>query len=197
MRAPVGLIPLPDRVRAALLGATAIKATGEDWRWAAVGAILAPDPDAILVIRRAAREADPWSGQLALPGGRYQADDRDLLHTAIRETREEVGVALDRARAAGALDDVAPLTPVLPPVAVRPFVFVLDHAPPLELGPEVASAAWVPLDSLLAPGAHRQVRVTIRGAERETPAFLTPAGPIWGLTERILAPLLSRLGQQP
>ncbi|HEU5170288.1 MAG TPA: NUDIX domain-containing protein, partial [Gemmatimonadales bacterium] len=87
--------------------------------------VLVAEPDALLLIRRAERAGDPWSGQMGLPGGRHHPGDPDLLATAIRETEEEVGLALDASRCIGVLDDVAPRTPDLPPIAVRPFVFSL------------------------------------------------------------------------
>ena len=53
-----------------------------------------------LLIKRARSERDPWSGHMALPGGRRDDSDGDLLHTARRETLEETGVDLDRVGAA-------------------------------------------------------------------------------------------------
>ena len=97
--------------------------------WAAVAVVLAPDPDAILLIRRAERTGDPWSGHIALPGGRREPADPDLVATAIRETGEEVGIALEPERPGGSLRDVVPRTPALPPIAVRPFVFILPARP--------------------------------------------------------------------
>ncbi|HEX6643955.1 MAG TPA: CoA pyrophosphatase [Gemmatimonadales bacterium] len=160
--------------------------------WAAVAVILAPGPDSILLIRRAHQEGDPWSGHMALPGGRREAGDPDLVATAMRETREEVAVPLERAALVGALADVIPRTPVLPPIAVRPYLFHLESRPPLSLSAEVAAAEWIPLDVLRAS---RQERATVEvaGMSRSTPAFVTLHGVVWGMTERILADLLSRL----
>ncbi|MBA3258253.1 MAG: NUDIX domain-containing protein, partial [Gemmatimonadales bacterium] len=62
--------------------------------WAAVALVLVPDPDSVLLIRRAERTGDPWSGHMALPGGRRDSEDSDLIATAIRETAEEVGLQL-------------------------------------------------------------------------------------------------------
>src|SRR5437867_492237 len=78
----------------------------------------------ILLIERAEREGDPWSGQIAFPGGRRQRGDRTLLDTAKRETKEEVGLSLSRnARLLGWLPARAPANRV--EWVVVPFVFSL------------------------------------------------------------------------
>lgn len=160
--------------------------------WAAVALILAPGPDAVLVIRRAHREGDPWSGHMALPGGRREAGDDDLVVTAIRETAEEVGAELPRETLLGVLADVVPRTPVLPPVAVRPFVFRLGGRPSLRLNEEIAAAVWLPVADLEQQWRDGVV-IEVAGASRVTPAFVTEDGVIWGMTERILRDLLDRL----
>src|SRR6478752_6570976 len=71
--------------------------------WAAVAAVLVPSPDAVLLIRRAERAGDPWSGHMALPGGRREPEDADLVETARRETFEEVGLQLARSDLLGGL----------------------------------------------------------------------------------------------
>lgn len=161
--------------------------------WAAVAIIVAPNPDAILLIRRAHRAGDPWSGHMALPGGRAEPGDRDLIATAIRETAEEVGVLLQDEWMLGALDDVAPRTPVLPPVAVRPFVFRVPERPSLRLNAEVADAGWLELTRLADPALHQEISIDVSGASRHYPAFVLPSGVVWGMTERILTGFLERV----
>jgi 8-oxo-dGTP pyrophosphatase MutT (NUDIX family) len=161
--------------------------------WAAVAVIITPDPDSILLIRRADRAGDPWSGHMALPGGRSEPGDEDLLATAIRETREELGLELSRNRQVGGLDDVVPRTPVLPPVAVRPFVFLLPARSQLTLNTEVASAQWVAVDDLRQPERHHAAAVEVAGLTRRVQAFHLENAVVWGMTERILANLLAHL----
>ena len=146
-----------------------------------------------LFIKRAVRVGDPWSGQVALPGGRYEPEDRDLLTTAIRETVEETGVDLSRAERLGALDDLYPRTPTLPPVRVRPFVFTIPSAPPLVISDEVERAFWVPLGRLAEPAVRRDVKLIVRGEPRVFPAYDLGEEVIWGMTERILTPFLTML----
>ena len=163
-------------------------------RWAAVAVVLVPSPDAVLLIRRAERAGDPWSGHVALPGGRRDPEDADLVATAIRETREEVGLPLTRKDLLGGLDDVIPRVPVLPPIAVRPFVFALAQRPPLVPNPEVAAVRWIPLDHLLHPETYHSARLEIRGKPRDVPAYrLIDEAIVWGMTERILTSLLDHL----
>jgi 8-oxo-dGTP pyrophosphatase MutT (NUDIX family) len=165
---------------------------------AAVALILVPGPDGLeaLFIRRAVRAGDPWSGQVALPGGRRDAVDVDLEATAIRETQEELAVDLVLAERLGALDDIRPRTPVLPPVLVRPFIFALPNRPPLVPSAEVQSAFWAPLARFVVPGTRRDVTLPVPGGERTFPAFVLGQDVIWGMTERILSIFLGEIGRQ-
>lgn len=185
-----------DRARRALRNYRPKVDEAPEARPAAVAMLLVDGPAGaeVLFIRRAERAGDPWSGQIALPGGRRDAADPDLLATAIRETREEIGVALEEAEQLGVLDDLYPRTPVLPPVVVRPFVFALRRQPPLVLSDEVTETFWVPLATLTAPESRREITLTIRGVERTFPAYVVHDSVIWGMTERILTPFLELAG---
>jgi len=161
---------------------------------AAVAVILHDGDDGLeaLFIRRAVRAGDTWSGQIAFPGGRRDPDDADLRATAIRETMEEVGVDLSAAERLGVLDDLYPRTPVLPPVVVRPFVFALTARPTIVAGPEVQDTFWVSFRALQAPAAQGEVIVDHPGIPRRVlPAYTLGNRTIWGMSERILTPLIS------
>jgi 8-oxo-dGTP pyrophosphatase MutT (NUDIX family) len=159
---------------------------------AAVAVALCDGDDGLeaLFIHRAERADDTWSGQIAFPGGRRDPGDADLLATAIRETREEVGVDLSAAEQLGVLDDMHPRTPVLPPVVVRPFVFGLLERPAITLSAEVQGAFWASLRALSAPGVLREITIHHRGVSRVLPAYVLGDRTVWGMTERILTPLL-------
>ena len=145
-----------------------------------------------LFIHRAEREGDRWSGQVAFPGGRRDPRDADLLDTAIRETHEEIGINLLAAERLGVLDDLHPRTPVLPPVLVRPFVFALTEEPQLTLSDEVQAAFWVRLRALEEAGVKGEITVDHPGiTPRVLPAYKLGKHTIWGMSERILTPLIS------
>jgi 8-oxo-dGTP pyrophosphatase MutT (NUDIX family) len=156
----------------------------------AVAMILSPGPNGpeVLFIRRAEREGDPWSGHIGLPGGRREAGDPDLLATAIRETREEIGVELPPSRLKRELDELKPSTPSLPPILIRPYVFELDERPATRVSDEVTDSFWVPLSSLA--GCEGKATVSVKGRTLEVSCFKVPGLPdglvVWGLTYRIL-----------
>lgn len=157
---------------------------------AAVALILRETSDGtleILFIKRAARADDPWSGQIAFPGGRHEDSDESLEDTAVRETREEVGLELRRHGAIiGALDEVRPRTPVLPPVIVRPYVATISADASAAVSAEVERFFWAPLDAILDPAASRDTEILIRQTATVRPAINYEGNVIWGMTEHIL-----------
>jgi 8-oxo-dGTP pyrophosphatase MutT (NUDIX family) len=186
------------RLERALAPADAALASSPDVRDAAVAAIFRiTEADALelLMIERASYAGDPWSGHIAFPGGRREPQDATLLDTALRETREETGVDLLTAgRVLGALDRVNPMSPALPPLSISPFVAHLTENAPLALSNEVAGSFWVPLTTLQHADVSREVEVTLsNGSTRRVRAFVHGRYTIWGLTERILRDLLSRI----
>lgn len=156
----------------------------------AVALILTPGKLGLeaLFIRRAERPDDPWSGHIALPGGRRDPGDADRLATAVRETREEVGVELPKSALLGALDDLAPSTPRLPPLVIRPYVFGLRPRPAARLSTEVAGVMWLPLSELAS--CEGKAFVPLRGETREVACYACGGVVIWGLTYRILSGFL-------
>ena len=160
-------------------------------RYAAIALVLRPTDEGdsdLLMIKRAEVERDPWSGHVACPGGRMDPTDRDLQHTAIRETWEETGIDLSRdGRILGTLDDITPRTPTLPPIVIRPFVAVVRPDVTIVESPEVAEAFWVPMASIRETASWGKGLVPIRGVgEREVDVFRHREYTVWGLTHRAL-----------
>jgi len=145
----------------------------------------------LLLIKRAERDGDPWSGQIALPGGRRDPSDVTLQDTAIRETREETGIDIGRdGLLLGMLDELRPRSQVLPPIIVTPFVAVVRPDVSIETSDEVALAFWVPLASLSDPSLAVESEVTARGSTWRVPSWVLGDHVVWGMTERILRNLL-------
>lgn len=149
----------------------------------------------ILFIKRSERRGDPWSGHLAFPGGHAEPSDASLTGVAVRETREEVGIDLERGgRVLGSLPLVRPLSARLPSIAVTPFVAIARKGATARPDPsEVEDAFWMPLAALKNAGPVAVVRRAVEGEIREWPAYASPRGPIWGITERILSGFLALL----
>lgn len=159
---------------------------------AAVAAILREggrDGAEVLLIRRAEREGDPWSGHMAFPGGRRDEGDADLHATAVRETREEVG--LDLATHGALLGRLADLEAIARAkrtgLFITPFVFALTGEATLVFDPEeVAEALWVPLGPLVRGDGAGTVFYEREGMSIELPCWRYEGRVIWGLTHRML-----------
>ncbi|MCC7054806.1 MAG: CoA pyrophosphatase [Gemmatimonadaceae bacterium] len=164
-------------------------------RWAAVALVLrghSVSDAELLFIRRAERAGDPWSGHVAFPGGRREPADRSLEETARRETREELALDLDlTGTMLGVLDDLRPRSPVLPSIAVRPYVFHVTVPVPLVPNVEVHSAFWQKVRSLRDPAVQWEHAFDRGGARMRFPAYRCGDDIVWGMTERILTQFLS------
>lgn len=165
-------------------------------RRAGVAAVIHDDPTGprVLMMKRIERVGDPWSGHISLPGGGYQAGDGDLKATAIRETREELGVELASVRFVGPLPALSPLSAGPNGVEVTPFVFATAALLTTNPGPEAVSAFWLPLE--LAASGKLDAEYTYPGTARTFPSWSYEGHTIWGLTWRILGDLLA-IGRAP
>lgn len=162
---------------------------------ASVAVVLrARDPLEVLLIKRATSERDPWSGHMALPGGRRDESDAEALDTARRETLEETAVDLvGQGTPLGRLDDVWPSSPRLPTLSISPFVFGV----PAEVSASVASREveqvfWISIDELRAPETLSAISIPLPGGSRDFPSFFLEGEHVWGLTYRILEQFLER-----
>jgi 8-oxo-dGTP pyrophosphatase MutT (NUDIX family) len=157
---------------------------------AAVAIIIDPKHrnGSLLLIRRTERHGDPWSGQVAFPGGYKKEIDRTFLETAIREAHEEVGVELGRHRALGAL---SPLYSYTRHILIAPYVFELKGNIEVQLNQEVAESFWVPLHQL---SKIEVVKSEVQVAEGKlvVNSYVYDRHVVWGLTFRIINVLLNR-----
>jgi 8-oxo-dGTP pyrophosphatase MutT (NUDIX family) len=154
----------------------------------------APGALELLLIQRAERDGDPWSGHVALPGGRREPGDLTLQDTAVRETREETSIDLAiNGVVLGALDELRPRTPVLPPIIVTPFVAVVRSDVEIVPSQEIADTFWVPWSSFSDPALTTESTVISRGTEWRVPSYVIGRHVVWGMTERILSRLAKRM----
>jgi 8-oxo-dGTP pyrophosphatase MutT (NUDIX family) len=164
---------------------------------AAVALILREGTDGleILFIRRAEHPQDPWSGQMAFPGGRAEPGEEDLRITAVRETAEEIGVDLAHAaECLGILDEVRAMARMRPvSLTILPFVFRLREEIAPVLSDEVRSLHWIPLDDLLAAERRSVMDYVGEGATLQFPCLRVEDVVIWGLTYRMLLGLQERI----
>jgi 8-oxo-dGTP pyrophosphatase MutT (NUDIX family) len=148
----------------------------------------------VLFIRRAEHPQDPWSGQMAFPGGRAEPGE-DLEATAVRETSEEIGVDLGRdAERLGILDEVRAMARLRPvSLTILPFVFRLRRAVEPVIGHEVRSVHWIPFDDLLAAERRSVMDYVEQGATLQFPCLRVEDVVIWGLTYRMLVGFQERI----
>jgi len=146
-----------------------------------------------LAIQRAERPGDPWSGHMALPGGRTDPSDHDLFATAARETREEVGIdLLQHGTLIGHLDELQAVGggKVLP-LVITPIACEISAPVTLQLNSsEVRDAVWIPLAALRRADVQGHFTYELDGTYMRHAAYVYEGYTIWGLTYRILANLL-------
>ena len=155
---------------------------------AAVSLILRPaDGDfQVLLVRRCENPKDPWSGNMALPGGKREAHDSDLKATVIRETFEETGLHIENSQFLGVTSAVYS-RPVLS-FCILPFVVVLAESQEIKLNlKELESYMWVPIGKLSKSKAAAQVRID------KVPAFVLENVVVWGITHRILSDFIEAI----
>jgi 8-oxo-dGTP pyrophosphatase MutT (NUDIX family) len=165
-------------------------------RHAAVAALLRESEHdlEVLLIQRASRAGDPWSGHIALPGGHAQPTDSDLLATALRETHEEIGVDLARgAELLGRLSDLQPASGGA--LNVRPYCFAVGEGVTLRLSDEVERAFWAPLGPLALGQCDATHDFNRDGTAVSFPAWKIDGQVVWGMTYRALCELLRRIAQ--
>jgi 8-oxo-dGTP pyrophosphatase MutT (NUDIX family) len=149
----------------------------------------------VLLMKRVEREGDPWSGQVSFPGGRFQHGDPDLVRTAIRETREELGIDLGTtARYVGALEPIVATGRVtgrpLPVSGVTPFLFLEEIPVDPVLGPEAEAAFWLPIERAAGGTYDGEMQYVHQGTPMTFPCWRFEGYVIWGLTYRMLRSLI-------
>ncbi len=149
--------------------------------------------DLSIVYIRRSDHVESHRGQVAFPGGRVDPADRTLLDTALREAREEVGLAPEWVEVLGGFSTMSTLTSGM---AVAPFVGLVTREVTFRPDPnEVAEVFEVPLGALSDPRYRGSYEWKREGAPASSyPAILYGGQIIWGLTLRITERLLEIIG---
>jgi 8-oxo-dGTP pyrophosphatase MutT (NUDIX family) len=145
-----------------------------------------------LMIKRSEREGDPWSGHMAFPGGRAEKIDKNSLHTATRETREEIGFDTDEhAQCLGRLSDISvPTFRGRKAMVITPYLFSVDNLPELTINYEVAEVIWVPLQYLADTNNRGTMEWKIKNIPLTLPCYDYQQYRIWGLSLMMLDELI-------
>lgn len=146
----------------------------------------------VLMIRRARREGDPWSGNMGFPGGRAEGNDQSIFHAAVRELCEETGVT-----AADGLEPIGRLSELVTrahekwvPMIITPFVCRLHTLPSWRLSQEVDEVVWVPMAFLMTPENRRTMPYGRAGVRFRIPCYFYESRRIWGLSLMMLDELM-------
>ena len=141
------------------------------------------------MIRRAIKENDHWSGHMAFPGGREESRDLNLQQTALRETREEIGLDLRRDQYLGRLSNLE-----YPELQVSAFVYRLQQEAEFRLEQkEVASVHWLPFDVFLDPSRRERMQHSYKGKDYDLPIVYVGEANVWGISLFFIDDLIKRL----
>ena len=152
--------------------------------WAAVAILIREEVDdyETLIVRRAAIPSDPWSGDMAFPGGKKAPGDWSLRDTVAREVQEETGIDLGSLTCLGALPVL--FSSMKSEKSVLPIIYLYEGRPEIRLNPELVYYHWVHLKELEASHTVATVK------NYEGPVFKLGDDIVWGLTYRMLEKLL-------
>lgn len=146
----------------------------------------------LLLMQRARRENDRWSGQVSMPGGRAEPHDESLLATAIRETLEETGVdlathatPLGRLAAVQAVARGRPLS-----MTVTPFVFALEREADLQPSEEAEALFWFPLAEAASGRLDGTLPYTSKDTSLLLPCWHFEGRVVWGMTHGMIRSLI-------
>lgn len=158
----------------------------------AVGVLIKEEGDDLwlLMIKRRENPRDPWSGQMAFPGGHADLEDRTLLDTVAREAEEEVGIDIRDKEFLGCLSNVQPRNA---PMVVAPFVFLLTASVHPKTSIEAEEILWVPMSFLLNSENVSSIMVPIGHEVISMGCYKYSNHTIWGLSFRIIREIVSKI----
>jgi 8-oxo-dGTP pyrophosphatase MutT (NUDIX family) len=132
----------------------------------------------LFLVKRAEVEGDPWSGDMAFPGGKRSPEDKNIYQTAKRELWEETGIDLKEIEPIGVMP--SEYSSVKSQMTVQPIIFHFENMSNINLSHELQSYIWAPLKRLETT----RTRGIVKGLK--VPIFKFKDETIWGLTFRML-----------
>ena len=137
--------------------------------------------DPFVIMTEKAKNLKVHAGEIAFPGGKYHERDYDLLETAIRETKEELGLEVQKEQVIGQLNNVFTLNSKY---KITPFIAILDTIPSLKANSEVESILHIPLVSFL--NTMDEDNLPEHRSIREMYTFTFEKHNVWGASARML-----------
>lgn len=149
-----------------------------------------------LFIRRAEHDGDPWSGDLAFPGGRIDPTDADGRAAAVRETMEELALDLSVGRPIGRISDVLGHAES---IRVSAYVYAIEGDPPLRPNYEIREAFWSPLSHSDDPARQEMRDFTYMDHTSSMPTIRlmddSRAPVLWGITYKFMDDFMGVIGR--
>lgn len=154
---------------------------------AAVAILVKPKKNDIefFLVKRAEVDDDPWSGDMAFPGGKKNLQDQTVVDTAVREVLEETSIDLTEKNVIGFMEPI--YSAVRKTLAVQPVVYLFDDYPPVELNYELTKYIWASLSEIRSG----KTQAAVKGWEGSV--YQVQGETVWGLTFRMLEKILKLL----
>ncbi|MGC1709023.1 MAG: CoA pyrophosphatase [Nitrosotalea sp.] len=177
-----------EKIKNALSSSISAQVQGkQNTKLAAVLIVIHGQEPSVIMTERP-KTMDYHAGEISFPGGRWEPDDADLLATAIRETREEIGVEIHNNQVIGQLK---PVTTLNSGFTIAPFITILEKIPLIMTTTEIESILQIHLIPLLKTmdkdkdPAHKSIQ--------EMYTFKFQNHLIWGASARMLNQIANSL----
>jgi 8-oxo-dGTP pyrophosphatase MutT (NUDIX family) len=168
-RAPLRIDPAGFKIAAVLL-----PLVQKDRRWH-------------VILTKRTDTVEHHKGEISFPGGHKDDEDHDLVHTALRETFEEIGVPPEKIRILGRLDDI----PTITGFRVRPFVGAVEWPLEIQTEPhEIAQVLILPIADFLDPARFERREISHGGRPYPVYFFRFDGFTVWGATAKMLKQFL-------
>jgi len=153
------------------------------------------DELSLLMMQRAAHPNDPWSGQMAFPGGKQDPEDQHITATAQREAFEEMQIPISGIERIGRLSDILarPYRAMKKPMVVSPLLFKANADFHPEPNKEVADWLWIPVSHFQDDANRQFMRINKAGLEHQLPCYDYKDKRVWGLSLLMIDELLKAL----